>query len=83
MDSNYLNRRAQELGLGREETLQKVQAWLDAQYPGRCRALSLNDGKLKLTTPDSVVASDLRMRQIEVLNHFAAEGVKTLAISIR
>jgi hypothetical protein len=83
IDSDYLKRRSQELGLGREEALAKIQTWLEAQYPAHCRALSLNNGLLRVITADSSVASDLRLRQIEIIQIFTPDGVAKLAISIR
>jgi hypothetical protein len=83
IDGEYLKRRAQELGLGREGVLAEIQSWLDGYYPAMCRALSLNDGVLRVTTKESAVASELRLRQVELVDKFGDRGVVRLAISIR
>lgn len=67
IDPDYFNQKRQELGLERYETLQTVQAWLEAHYPGQARAVSLNKGVLRLVTPSAAVASDLRFKQQAIL----------------
>jgi hypothetical protein len=64
---DYLQKRAAELGLDRADQLAEIQAYLDRLYPGQCRAASLNDGVLKITTPNASMASELRMRQAEII----------------
>jgi hypothetical protein len=83
MDKDYLKKRAEELGLGRGDTLSSIQAWLDGHYPDMCRALSINNGVLRVTTAESAVASELRLRQVELVDKFGDSGVVRLAISIR
>jgi hypothetical protein len=61
---DYLRQRAAELGLERGDQLVEIQAHLDELYPGMCRAVSLNDGVLKITAANSSMASELRMRQV-------------------
>jgi len=84
---DYLKRRAQQLGLGRAESLEQIQAILDELYPGQARALSLNRQVLRLVTASSSVASELRMNQVELLRRFreAADGeaINNLQIQIR
>jgi len=65
---DYLQKKSAQLGLERGDQLAEIQAYLDTLYPGQCRAASLNDGVLKITTPSASVASELRMRQIEIIN---------------
>lgn len=60
---DYLKRRAEELGLDRADVLSDVQAWLDQKFPGKARALSLNNGVLRIVTPSASVASELRLEQ--------------------
>ncbi len=83
LDGDYLKKRAQELGLARQDILFDIQTWLDGHYPAMCHALSLNDGVLRVTTTESSVASELRLRQVELVDRFGAAGVVRLAISIR
>lgn len=64
---DYLQKRAGEMGLDRADQLSETQAYLDRVYPGQCRAVSLNDGVLKITTPNASMASELRMRQTEII----------------
>lgn len=64
---DYLQKRAAELGLDRADQLAEIQAYLDRLYPGQCRAVSLNEGVLKITTPSASMASELRMRQTEIV----------------
>lgn len=60
----YLSRRADELGLERENQLAEIQAYLDEKYgPNQCRAASINDGVLKITTRNASLASELRFDQ--------------------
>jgi hypothetical protein len=70
-----------ELGMDREDTLGAAQRLLDAWYPGMARAKRLHQGVLRIVTPNASVASELRMRQVELL---AALGLTEtrLAISI-
>lgn len=62
----YLAKKSAELGLERGDQLVAIQAYLDELYPGQCRAVGLNDGVLKITTPNASVAGELRMRQREI-----------------
>lgn len=81
----YLAKRAQQLGLGRGEALVQIQAALEAMWPGQTRALSLNDGVLKVVTPSSSVASELRLRQVQILEQLRAitSPINRLHIQIR
>ena len=62
---DYLKKRAGELGLERGGQLAKIQEYLDELYPGMCRAVSLNDGVLKIAVTNSSVASELRHRTFD------------------
>ncbi len=62
----YLKERANELGLERSDQLAKIQTFLDELYPGQCRAAALNNGVLVITTPSASLASELRLRQVEL-----------------
>jgi hypothetical protein len=64
---NYLAKRARQLNLGREDELRRIQALLEALWPAQTRAVSLNAGVLKVLTPNASVASELRLRQVEIL----------------
>ena len=77
---DYLARKRDQLGLDRADQLVEIQALLDTWYPNQTRAKSLNKGVLQIVTPSSVVASELRMRQVELVA--AITGVNTLKIGI-
>ena len=64
---DYFERKRAELGLDRGNSLTQMQAVLDKWYPGQTRAKSLNHSVLQIVTPSSVIASELRMRQVELL----------------
>jgi hypothetical protein len=64
---DYLARKRDQLGMGRADELTTIQAALDSWYPGQARAKSLNKGILQIVTPSSAVASELRMRQVELI----------------
>lgn len=65
--NNYLNKKARELGLGRADDLLLAQKILDRLYAGKTRALKINKGAMTVVTPSASVASDLRLRQVELL----------------
>ena len=60
---DYLQQRAAEMGLDRADQLAEIQAYLDKLYPGQCRAVSLHDGVLKISTQNASLASELRLRR--------------------
>ncbi len=82
IEPDYFARRRQELGFERMDTLTMVQRWLDEHYAAQARAKSFNNNVLRLATANASVASDLRLRQMEIL---ALEGLAEarLAISIQ
>lgn len=82
---DYLARRAQKLDLGREDALQTAQKLLDEMYPSQARALSLNNETLKIVTVSAPVASELRMRQVQILKRLTTlnRPIKKLHIQIR
>lgn len=77
--SDYLQKKAAELGLDRADQLSDIQTKLNQMFPNQCRALSLNDGVLRITTPNASVASELRFRQAEL----KTGGVTRVIIQIR
>jgi len=79
---NYLAKKAAELNLERGDQLAEIQTYLDSLYPGQCRAASLQDGVLRVTTPNASVATEVRMRQREILGRIEALGVAKMRISI-
>lgn len=81
IDSDYFARKRQELGLDRADDLARVQAALDAWYPGLARARQLHRGTLRVVTPSASVASELRMRQLELARVLGLEDVR-IAVSI-
>lgn len=85
---DYLNKRRVELGLGRGESLEKIQGLLDEMFAGQTRVASLNNNVLRITTPSSPVASEIRLRQVEILTKARAlagpdQPINNLQIQIR
>lgn len=68
IEADYFERKRRELGLDREGQLKTIQAWLEQRYPGQVRARQLHRGVLKLETLSASVASELRLRQTELLD---------------
>ncbi|HSX48133.1 MAG TPA: DciA family protein [Candidatus Nanoarchaeia archaeon] len=64
---DYLKKRKAELGLSRGESLEKIQGLLDEMFAGQTRVASLNNNVLRITTPSAPVASEIRLRQVEIL----------------
>jgi hypothetical protein len=81
MHEDYFARKRAELGMEREDDLQRVQKILDEWYPGRAKAKRWHQNVLRIVTPSSSVASELRMRQIELLERAGMTGAR-LAITI-
>jgi hypothetical protein len=81
IEPDYFARKARELGLDRADDLARVQAVLEHWYPGQARARRLHQGVLRVITPSAPLASELRMRQVELMRTSGLEGVR-LAISI-
>jgi hypothetical protein len=67
IDPDYFAKKRLELGLDRADDLERVQRILDSWYPGQAKAKRWHQGVLRVVTPSSSVASELRMRQIELL----------------
>ncbi|HEY6737085.1 MAG TPA: hypothetical protein VI322_05205 [Candidatus Saccharimonadia bacterium] len=67
IDPAYFERKRQELGMDRQDTLEFAQSVLDSWYPGRARAKQLHQGVLRIVTPSASVAGELRLRQLELL----------------
>lgn len=78
---DYFAQKRQQLGMDRADALGAIQATLDAWYPGQVRAKQLHRGVLRLMTPNSSVASDLRLRQIELLDLHALTATR-LSITV-
>lgn len=77
----YLAKKRVQLGLDREDVLAQIQSTVDGWYPGQVRVRQLHQGVLRLVTPHASVASELRMRQLELASLHGLEGVR-MAISI-
>lgn len=69
------------LGFDRADILAAVQTTLESWYPGQARAKLLHQGTLRIITPSAAVASELRLRQVELLERHQLTGTR-LAISI-
>lgn len=78
-EADYFERKRRELGMGRADVLAAIQATLDLWYPQRARARQLHHGVLRIVTPSASVASELRMRQIEL---FELHQLKDYRLSI-
>lgn len=63
---DYLEKRVQQLDLGRADDLVAIQKQLDSWYPGKARAQKLHEGKLTISTTSSSVASELRFKQEQI-----------------
>jgi hypothetical protein len=77
---DYFTKKRAQLGFERVDQLAAIQVLLDDWYPGQTRAKSLNGGVLQLITASSVVAGELRLRQVELLAKF--KEVKRLRILV-
>ncbi len=66
LEPEYFANKRRELGMDRADALGQIQAVLDGWYPGQTRAKSVNNGVLRIITPNASVAGDLRMRQMEL-----------------
>lgn len=83
---DYLKKKAGELNLDRGPALAEIQKLLERMYAGQTRVLSLNDGVLKVATPNASVASELRWGQAQLLlklQPISPYPLKRLAIVIR
>jgi hypothetical protein len=81
IDPSYFAKKRLELGLDRADDLGRVQSILDAWYPGKAKAKRWHQGVLRVVTPSSAVASELRMRQLELLEQSQLPDAR-LAITI-
>jgi hypothetical protein len=81
LEPEYFDRKRRELGMDRADSLAQVQEWLNKSYPGLARAKSLHRGVLRIITPNASVASEIRMRQLELLSQFGDEATR-LSITI-
>lgn len=82
LENDYFAKKRAQLGMDRADNLAQTQALLDAWYPGQARAKLLHQGVLRIVTPNASVASELRMRQLELLAALELQGTR-LAISIQ
>jgi hypothetical protein len=81
IEDDYFARKREQLGMDRADDLARVQAVLEQWYPGAVRARQLHQGVLRVVTPNASVASELRMRQLELLQACGLANTR-LAISI-
>ncbi len=83
--NDYLQKRAGELGLERGDQLTEIQAELDKLYPGQCRAVSIDDGVLRVVTSNSSLASEIRFRNTEITRLFSNKDIhiQKIMVSIR
>lgn len=83
--ADYLAHRAHQLGLGRAQDIKAAQDLLDRLFPAQTRVESFNGGVLKILTPNASVASELRLRQIQIVDRLNTKErqIKKLQIQIR
>lgn len=67
LEPDYFAKKRQQLGMDRGDILVAIQTTLDTWYPGYTRAKRLHQGVLRVVTTSSSVASELRLRQAELL----------------
>lgn len=67
IDPDYFSDKAQQLGLERAKTIERIQTELNRLYPGKIHVVSLNRGVLKILTPSAPVASEVRLTQTQIL----------------
>jgi hypothetical protein len=77
----YFAKKRVELGMDRQDVLADIQMKLDEWYPGLAKARKLHQGVLRLETESASVASELRMRQLELFEAVKLPDTR-LAISI-
>ncbi len=82
IDPEYLQHRADELGLDRGKILATIQTSLDRRFPGKVRAKSLNNGVLRIVTPSASLASELRLMQVMLIAEFHDLGAEFERLSI-
>lgn len=70
-----------KLGMERADELKRVQDVLDEWYPRMAKAKRYHQGTLTIVAFNSPVASEIRMRQVELLERVGIE-VKRLQITI-
>lgn len=80
-EGDYFAQKRAELGMERGDELVRIQKILDKWYPGMLRAKKLHQGVLTLVAFNAPVASEIRMRQVELLELIKLE-IKRLQISI-
>jgi hypothetical protein len=81
LEDDYFARKKQQLGLDRADVLGAIQKTLDTWYPGQARAKQLHAGVLRIVTPNASVASDLRLRQIELTRLHSLQNTR-LSLSV-
>lgn len=82
LEPDYFARKRRELGMDRQDTLAQIQALVDGWYPGKVRVRQLHNGVLRIATSSAGVASELRMRQLELLAHIEAVAPSTGAVRL-
>lgn len=73
---DYLSKKAQQLDLGREAELIKIQQLLDEKYPGKARAKKIQNNILYIQTTSSSVANELRFNQ----QRYLLDGITKMVI---
>ena len=80
--NDMLQKRVDDFDMGRGDTLSSIQEVINKKYMGRVRAKKLQDGVLTLSTPSSVVASNLRMAQVSLKKQLNQYEIKDIRIQI-
>ena len=79
---DYLEKKKRQLGMDRADQLKTVQRLLDERYGARARAVSLQDGVLKVTSTSSAIASDIRLNQVDIITQVRAEEITVTRLQI-
>lgn len=76
LESDAFDHIRARLGMDRQDDLARVQAILDEWYPDMLRAKRWHRGTLTVTAANSPVASEIRMRQVELIERSGLEVVR-------
>jgi hypothetical protein len=65
--------------------IESAQQYLDTRWPGQTRVISYNDQILRIVTRSAPLASEIRLRQLEILAHLKKldNDLSAVAITIR
>lgn len=82
IDPEYMRKKANQLGLERGQMLEQIQVVLGQRYGQNVRAVSLNNGVLKVITPSAGLASNLRLDQVGLLDELKTKAIEPNRLQI-